>query len=59
MQRKYKTPSFYNLMIKISIELKTANKSCQVIIVLRDITPLGQSETYIKAEPNGAGQITL
>ena len=41
-------------MIKISIELKTANKSFQGIIRLSDIImPLSQSETYTKAEPSG------
>ena len=41
-------------MIKISIELKTANKSFQDMIVLSDILmPLSQSETYTKAESSG------
>ena len=52
--KKIQTPPFYNLMIKISIELKTVNKSFQGIIVLSDIEmPLSQSETYTKAEPSG------
>ena len=41
-------------MIKISIELKTANKSFQDLIILSEILmPLSQSETYTKAEPSG------
>ena len=52
--KKIQTPSFCNLMIKISIELKTANKSLQGMIVLSDIImPLNQSKTFTKAEPSG------
>ena len=52
--KKIQTSSLYNLMIKISIELKTAKKSFQSMIVLSDIImPLSQSETYAKAESSG------
>ena len=47
-------------MIKISIRLKTANKSCQCIKALLDIKmPSGQSESYTQAEQDRPEQITL